>query len=94
MVVRSTKCSDALRGDAVFDPVTNLTSCTDTDKATGKTHSYSRYFHTEESISNYVTQAGFTVAYAKSYDERLFIDFMRTVPSTKTDNVIELLASK
>lgn len=94
VVVRSTKCPDAVREDAVFDPETNLTSCTDVDKETGKEYSYSRFFHTEESISTYVRHAGFTVLYVKSYDEHLFVDFMRTVRSPKLDNVIELLATK
>ena len=94
VVVRSTKCPDAVREDAVFDPETNLTSCTDVDKETGKKYSYSRFFHTEESISTYVRDAGFTVSYVKSYDEHLFVDFMRTVRSPKLDNVIELLATK
>lgn len=94
VVVRSTKCPDATREDAHFDAATHLTSCTFTDEKTGKTHSYSRYFHTEESISKYVIDAGFNVAYTRAYDEHLYIDFMRTELSPKTDNVIELLATK
>ncbi len=94
VVVRSTKCPDATRKDAQFDPMTNLTTCTYKDETTGKTHSYSRYFHTEESISKCVTEAGFTVSYTKAYDEHLYVDFMRTELSPKTDNVIELLAAK
>lgn len=93
MVVRSTKCPDAMRDDVTFDPETNLTSCTYSDKETGKTYSYSRFFHTEESISEYVAEAGFQIVYVKSYDEHLFVDFKRTELSPKTDNVIELLAS-
>lgn len=94
VVVRSTKCPDATRKEANFDPETNLTTCTFTDEQTGKTHSYSRYFHTEESISQYVAEAGFDIAYTKAYDEHLYVDFMRTELKPKTDNVIELLAVK
>jgi ubiquinone/menaquinone biosynthesis C-methylase UbiE len=94
MVVRSTKCPDAARKGTHFDPETNLTTCAFTDEQTGKTHSYSRYFHTEESISKYVVEAGFEVKYTKAYDEHLFVDFMRTELSPTTDNVIELLAVK
>lgn len=94
VVVRSTQCPDATREDAHFDPVTNLTSCSFTDDKTGKVHSYSRYFHTEDSISKYVAETGFNVAYTKAYDEHLYVDFMRTELSPKTDNVIELLATK
>lgn len=51
VVVRSTKCPDAMRADAHFDPATSLTSCTFADEKTGKTHSYSRYFHTENQLA-------------------------------------------
>jgi len=94
VVVRSTKCPDATRPEAHFDPETNLTACTFIDEKTGKSHSFSRFFHTEESISKYVAEAGFTVAYTKAYDEHLYVDFMRTELSPLTDNVIELLANK
>lgn len=93
IVVRSTKCPDATASDATFDPETGLTTRTSTNPD-GTTHSYGRYFHTEESISDYVKTAGFAVDYVKSYDEVLFKDFMRTVKADHTDNVIELLASK
>lgn len=93
IVVRSTKCPDAHGDDVQFDPQTGLTSRTYVDDQ-GRSHSYSRYFHTEESISKYVADAGFAVSYVKSYDEQLYIDFMRTELSPKTDNVIELLAQK
>jgi ubiquinone/menaquinone biosynthesis C-methylase UbiE len=94
VVVRSTECPDAKRPQAHFDPVTGLTTCTVTDDKTGKVYTYSRYFHTEESIRNYVSQAGFTVSYTKAYDEQLYADFMRTKLSPHTDNVIELFATK
>lgn len=94
VVVRSAQCPDATRKEARLDPETNLTTCTLIDEKTGKTHSYSRYFHTEESIGTYVAEAGFDVAYTKAYDEHLYVDFMRTELSPQTDNVIELLAVK
>jgi len=94
VVVRSTKCPDATRKGAYLDPTTKLTTCRFVDEATGKSYSYSRYFHTEQSISEHVIQAGFAVSYVKSYDEHLYVDFMRTELSPKTDNVIELLAIK
>lgn len=94
VVVRSMACPDATRKEAHFDPETHLTTCHFIDEETGKPYSYSRYFHTEESIRGYVAQAGFNVSYAKAYDEHLYVDFMRTELSPKTDNVIELLAVK
>lgn len=93
VVVRSTKCPDAHGEDVHFDPQTGLTSRSYVDDQ-GRAYSYSRYFHTEESISKYVADAGFAVEYVKSYDEQLYMDFMHTQLSPKTDNVIELLAAK
>ena len=93
VVVRSTKCPDATAKDAQYDPETGLTTRTSINPD-GTTHSYSRYFHTEDSISTFVRNAGFSVAYVKSYDEVLFKDFMRTIAADHTDNVIELLANK
>lgn len=94
VVVRSTRCPDALRGDSTFDPKTHLTTYVYTEKATGKKELQRRFFHTEESISKYVQEAGFGITYIKSYDEHLYVDFMRTVKSPELDNVIELLAVK
>jgi len=94
VVVRSTKSSPAQRDDSTFDPATHLTTFTYTDPTTGKKKSPQRFFHTEESISRYVRDAGFNIQYVKSYDEDLFVDFMRTVKSPEQDNVIELLAVK
>jgi ubiquinone/menaquinone biosynthesis C-methylase UbiE len=94
VVVRSTKCPDALREGAQYDPETGLTTCSVVDEQTGKTRSYSRYFHTTESISEHVAQAGFDIVYVKSYDEQLYVDFMRTKLAPETDNVIELMAEK
>jgi ubiquinone/menaquinone biosynthesis C-methylase UbiE len=94
VVVRSPDCPDATRPESQFDPATNLTTCTVTDDKTGKTYTYSRYFHTEQSIREYITEAGFDVSYIKTYDEHLYVDFMRTELAPATDNVIELLATK
>lgn len=94
VVVRSTECPDATREGSTFDPETNLTSCTAIDDRTGQPYSYSRYFHTQESIGGYVKDAGFAVDYIKQYDEQLYMDFMRTQISPEADNVIELLAVK
>ncbi|HKR82381.1 MAG TPA: methyltransferase domain-containing protein [Candidatus Saccharimonadales bacterium] len=93
VVVRSTKCPDATRKEARFDPVTHLTAGTVIND-NGTVYSYSRYFHTEDSIKTYVQEAGFGVSYVKAYDEHLFGGFMRNKNSPNTDNVIELLATK
>jgi len=94
VVVRSVNCPDAKDPNAIYDPKTGLTTCTHTDTQTGKTHNSVRYFHSEKSIRDHVVKAGFTVDYTKSYDERLFTDFMRTKLAPHDDNVIELVATK
>ncbi len=94
VVVRSTKCPDALRDGNSFDPVTHLTTYTYTEKATGRQELQRRFFHTEASISKYIRNAGFGIKSVGSYDEQLFVDFMRTIKSPEIDNVIELLAVK
>lgn len=93
VVVRSTECPDAKRPDATYDPETCMTTVIHADRG-GKQRTSSRYYHTPESISGHVTDAGFTVDYTKDFEERLSIDFGRAQMSEHTDNVIELLAHK
>jgi ubiquinone/menaquinone biosynthesis C-methylase UbiE len=93
VVVRSTKCPNALQDNNTFDPITHLTAYTYTNK-TGEKKLLRRFFHTEESIGDYVRDAGFSMRYIKSYDEQLFSDFEREIQATDIDNVIELLAVK
>lgn len=92
VVVRSTKCPDATREGAVYDSETGLTTCTVNEGS--KHYTYSRYFHTEESISGGLEEAGFAVQSVKSYDEQLYKDFMRTQLSDYTDNVVEVVVTK
>lgn len=89
IVVRSTKCYEATSKNAAFDPLTGLTTYTSNDG-----NSYSRFFHTENSIQEYLHATEFTVQHVKSYEERLCIDFQRTKPSNHMDALIEVLASK
>lgn len=94
VVVRSVDCPDAKDPNSTYDPDTGLTTCMRINEQTGKKHSSVRYFHSEESIKNHVAKAGFAIKYTKSYDERLFTDFMRTQLAPHDDNVIELVAIK
>lgn len=94
VVVRSINCPDAKDPKATYDPETGLTTCVHTDEQTGKTRTSMRYFHSEDTIREHVKKVGFTVDYTKSYDERLFTDFMRTKLAPHDDNVVELLATK
>lgn len=88
VVVRSVDCEDAKKPNATFDSETGLTTCV------GDKYSYSRYFHSEQSISGFMQQAGFKVGKVAKYDEQLYKDFMRTQISDHLDNVIEILAQK
>lgn len=94
VVVRSVNCSDATDPKSTYDPETGLTTCVHVNEQTGKTHTSVRYFHSEDSIRDHVAKAGFAVEYIKSYDERLFTDFMRTKLAPRDDNVVELVATK
>lgn len=89
IVVRSSKCYEATSKRAIFDPIRGLTTYTSNDG-----NSYSRFFHSENSIQEYVKASGFTVQQVKSYQEQLCIDFQRTKPSNYIDTLIEILVSK
>ncbi|MFV0339820.1 MAG: class I SAM-dependent methyltransferase [Parachlamydiaceae bacterium] len=89
VVVRSTNCHEATSKNAIHDPLTGLTTYTSNNG-----NSYSRFFHTEHSIQEYLKAAGFTIQSIKSYDEQLCIDFQRTRPSNYIDLLIEVLANR
>lgn len=88
VVVRSIDCPEAHDKDAKIDADNGLT----TYSSGG--NSYSRYFHTEDSIQNYLTLAGFSIKHIDSYTEQLCIDFERTIPAKQIDSLIEVLAIK
>lgn len=88
VVVRSIDCPDAKKEGTIFNPETCLTTCK------GQDYEYSRYFHTEKSISNALAKAGFANLSVNSFDEQLFIDFERTMLLPHPDNVIEVTAMK
>lgn len=94
VAVRSVNSEAALRAGNRFDPITHLTTYTYTNSAGTDEHLVRRFFHSEDSLSQYISSAGFDIRYIKSYDEHLFKDFKRAVQSSETDNVIELLAVK
>lgn len=51
-----------------------------------------RYFHTPESITAHLVEAGFEVDKLAEYQEQLYTDFMRTKIAPVKDHVIEVLA--
>ena len=92
-VVRSSTCEHAHMADSTYDPVTELTEYTEIDNE-GKTIRLRRHFFSEDAFAAYVKSAGFAVSSTTSYDEHLYKDFRRTVPDRRTDNLVELLATK
>jgi ubiquinone/menaquinone biosynthesis C-methylase UbiE len=88
VAVRSAECFEVKCSSALYDPDTGMT----TYMSNG--HSYSRYFHSKDSIQNFLKSFNFSVQHVKMYDEQLCIDFQRTQPSACKDALIEVLASK
>ena len=92
-VVRSDKCEHAHMADSTYDPETQLTEYTESD-SDGNTFRLRRHFFSQAEFAEYVNAAGFKIGHVTSFDEHLYKDFMRTIPDTHTDNLIELLAYK
>ena len=88
IVVRSVDCLEASDKAGKFDALTGLT----TYSSEGK--SYSRYFHSQESIKEHLSLAGFAVKHMDAYQEQLCADFQRTKPSSQIDSLIEVVAVK
>ena len=87
IVVRSEACIEAKAGQ--YNSENGITTYT---SKTGE--SYGRYFHSQDSISGFIENAGFHITHAKTYEEHLCVDFQRTKPSNNTDHLIEVYASK
>lgn len=88
VVVRSHECLDAKSSNATFDPESGMTHY----RSGG--NSYSRYFHSEESIQNHLLSSNFSICTLKSYEEQLCTDFERKQPSSQVDLLIETLVTK
>lgn len=88
IAVRSVDCMEANDKAARFDALTGLT----TYSSGGK--SYSRYFHSQESIKESLSLAGFAIKHMDAYQEQLCVDFHRTQLSSQIDSLIEVLAIK
>lgn len=88
IAVRSVDCLEASDKAAKFDVLTGLT----TYSSGGK--SYSRYFHSQESIKEHLSLAGFAIKHMDAYQEQLCVDFQRAKLSSQIDSLIEVLAVK
>jgi|688.fasta_scaffold11209_2 SAM-dependent methyltransferase len=89
IVVRSTDCPKANCKTSTLDPTTGLTTYKDNHGI-----SYTRYFHSEESMTNYLLKADFQPYRIKNYQEQICVDFQRTQLSTHVDSLLEVLALK
>jgi ubiquinone/menaquinone biosynthesis C-methylase UbiE len=88
VVVRSKEGMESCK-DSVYDPETGLTSLT-----TKSGRSFCRFFHTVESIREFLEEAGFKVMHIKTYKEQLCTDYERKYLNKEKDNLIEVLAAK
>lgn len=92
VVVRSTDNLDATTNAISYDEKTGMTTHI-TKPNEDVSEKRQRFFHTKESISEFVRDAGFKVEQTSQYDEKLFHDFDRTIPVDHEDNLIELIAT-
>ena len=92
VVVRSVECDDMKLRGISFDEVTGLTTYQGS-KPSGEKYSAQRFFHSKDSINEYM-QTHFKILSIKQYDEALFRDYERTIPSPNKDNLIEVIAEK
>lgn len=96
VVVRSKDDPDTKIQGTTYDPETGLTTYPWMDEA-GNIHPdkpVSRYFHSQESISEHLREAGFTINKLVQHDEQLYLDFGRQRLSSQIANVIDVLVQK
>ncbi len=94
IVVRSADCPDAIRDSSTLDIETGLTTYIDATDSRTTPKKLQRFFHSKNSITEFVQAAGFGVDAITSYDEKLFQDFNRTIEAPHFDKLIELIATK
>jgi ubiquinone/menaquinone biosynthesis C-methylase UbiE len=96
IVVRSIDDPDRIIPHATYDENTCLTTYPWMDES-GYIHTeklVSRYFHSVDSISNHLQNAGFKIKDTSQHDEKLYLDFSRKQLSSQIANVIEAVAIK
>ncbi len=94
LVIRSDQNLDATQYAIGYDEVTGLTTYRSKPNSTAPEVTRKRYFHSEDSIKEFVTAAGFTIEQCQVYDENLFHDYERSVTVDHDDNLIELVVLK
>ncbi|MDQ3098218.1 MAG: methyltransferase domain-containing protein [bacterium] len=94
VVVRSVENEELKWEDSSYEEETGFTFVTYTNPVNGAKNIAHRYFHSNETITNHLKAVGFKIDSIISYDEKLYIDFERKIPSPKSDKLIEVVAIK
>jgi len=95
VVVRSINAWEAKLNGTTYDEKTGFTKHPDIRTYGNPDVKYCyRRLHTEESIANFLKNAGFEVQYTKVYDEFLSPDFNRDKMNDKPSELIETLGVK
>ncbi len=95
IVVRSTNNSDALNNLDSKDPQTGITTFpVRTPELRQKEKFRRRYFHTPNTLREFIESAGFLIVEEKVYMERLAGDFERRIISDEDDELIEMVCVK
>jgi len=90
VVVRSSDSPEAQQADNEYDPVTKLTTYTVAQGGRRAT----RYFHSEQSITDALVGADFRIISLKHFEERLSPSFNRDSDVWVPNRVIEIIAQK
>jgi ubiquinone/menaquinone biosynthesis C-methylase UbiE len=90
IVVRSTKAENFSEVTSTHDASTGFTTYVSKSNPSVMKR---RFFHTPESIAEYVTSAGFEIDYITEYIEEIFTDFKREGRSSN-EPLMELVAIK
>lgn len=95
IVVRSVNEWEAKLEGTTFDEETGLTKYpyVETMGTDHVVYAYKR-LHSQESIQQFLEEAGLTVEYVKEYEEYLYWDYERTQINSKPNTIIEVCAKK
>ena len=90
VVVQSVNNPQATTEKIDYDDETGLTTYVPTDEPSKV---LKRFFHSQESISEFVEKAGFDVKSVRAYDEITYSDFARTINPNNRE-LVEVVAEK
>ncbi len=95
IVVRSIKEWEAKLKGTTYDAETGFTTYPDITTLESENVRYiSRRLHSEESIKEFLKDAGFKIEYITTYEEYLYRDYERINKNPKPNTIIEVCATK